>query len=100
MSFLSLIAVFLIEQLQPLHYRRVVEEPLLAWADFIQSRFDAGEYSLLHATQIKPDALPGGASCTLRRYTADIPAGAQTAQLKLSLSGNSCKVYDYALVML
>lgn len=63
-------------------------------------RFDAGEYSLLHATQIKPDALPGGASCTLRRYTADIPAGAQTAQLKLSLSGNSCKVYDYALVML
>ncbi len=44
MSFLSLIAVFLIEQLQPLHYRRVVEEPLLAWADFIQSRFDAGEY--------------------------------------------------------
>ena len=63
-------------------------------------RFDAGEYSLLHATQIKPDALPGGASCTLRRYTADIPAGAQTAQLKLSLPGNSCKVYDYALVML
>lgn len=44
MSFLSLIAVFLIEQLKPLHYRRVVEEPLFAWADFIQSRFDAGEY--------------------------------------------------------
>src|SRR5512139_3109446 len=44
MSFLSLIAVFLIEQLQPLDYRRVVEEPLQAWADFIESRFDAGEY--------------------------------------------------------
>jgi cobalamin biosynthesis protein CobD/CbiB len=44
MSFFSLIAVFLIEQLKPLHYRRVVEEPLFAWADFIQSRFDAGEY--------------------------------------------------------
>lgn len=44
MSFFSLIAVFLIEQLQPLHYRRVVEEPLVAWADYIQSRFDAGEY--------------------------------------------------------
>ena len=44
MSFLSLIAVFLIEQFQPLHYRRVVEEPLAAWADFIESRFDAGEY--------------------------------------------------------
>jgi cobalamin biosynthesis protein CobD/CbiB len=44
MSLLSLIAVFLIEQLQPLHYRRVVEEPVAAWAGFIESRFDAGEY--------------------------------------------------------
>lgn len=44
MSLLSLIAVFLIEQLQPLDYRRVVEQPLNAWADFVESRFDAGEY--------------------------------------------------------
>lgn len=44
MSLLSLIAVFLIEQLQPLHYRRVVAEPLVAWADFIESRFNAGTY--------------------------------------------------------
>lgn len=44
MSLLSLIAVFLIEQLQPLHYRRVVAEPLSAWADFIESRFNAGGY--------------------------------------------------------
>ncbi|MBP6638159.1 MAG: CobD/CbiB family protein, partial [Sulfuritalea sp.] len=44
MSLLSLIAVFLIEQLQPLNYRRVVEEPLAAWADLIESRFNAGEY--------------------------------------------------------
>ena len=44
MSLLSLIAVFLIEQLQPLNYRRVVEGPLQAWADFIESSFDAGEY--------------------------------------------------------
>ena len=44
MSLLSLIAVFLIEQLQPLNYRRVVEGPLQAWADFIEARFDAGEY--------------------------------------------------------
>jgi 8-oxo-dGTP pyrophosphatase MutT (NUDIX family) len=44
MSLLSLIAVFLIEQLQPLNYRRVVEEPLAAWAGFIESSFDAGEY--------------------------------------------------------
>lgn len=44
MSLLSLIAVFLIEQLQPLDYRRIVAEPLGAWADFIESRFNAGAY--------------------------------------------------------
>lgn len=44
MSLLSLIAVFLIEQLQPLDYRRVVAEPLGAWADLIESRFNAGAY--------------------------------------------------------
>ncbi|PKO89993.1 MAG: threonine-phosphate decarboxylase [Betaproteobacteria bacterium HGW-Betaproteobacteria-10] len=44
MSLFSLIAVFLIEQLQPLNYRRVVAEPLGAWADFIESRFNAGAY--------------------------------------------------------
>ena len=44
MSLLSLIAVFLIEQLQPLDYRRVVAEPMGAWADFIESRFNAGAY--------------------------------------------------------
>ena len=44
MSLLSLIAVFLIEQLQPLDYRRVVADPVGTWADFIESRFNAGEY--------------------------------------------------------
>ena len=44
MSLLSLIAVFLIEQLQPLDYRRRVEAPLSSWADFVESRFNAGEY--------------------------------------------------------
>jgi cobalamin biosynthesis protein CobD/CbiB len=44
MSLLSLIAVFLIEQLQPLNYRRFVAQPLGAWADFIESRFNAGVY--------------------------------------------------------
>lgn len=42
MSLLSLIAVFLIEQFQPLNYRRVVAEPLGAWGDFIESSFNAG----------------------------------------------------------
>jgi len=44
MSLLSLIAVFLIEQLKPLDYRRAVAEPLGAWADFIESRFNAGAW--------------------------------------------------------
>ncbi|MDP3540554.1 MAG: CobD/CbiB family protein [Azonexus sp.] len=44
MSLLSLIAVFLIEQLQPLNYRRAVAEPIGAWADLIESNFNAGAY--------------------------------------------------------
>ncbi len=44
MSLLSLIAVFVIEQLQPLDYRRIVADPIAAWADFIESRFNAGAY--------------------------------------------------------
>ncbi len=44
MSLISLIAVFLIEQLHPLNYRRAVVAPLSAWADFIESRFNAGAY--------------------------------------------------------
>lgn len=44
MSLLSLIAVFLIEQLQPLNYRRAIAEPLGAWADFIESSFNAGAW--------------------------------------------------------
>ena len=44
MSLLSLIAVFLIEQLQPLSYRRMVADPVSAWADFIEARFNDGDY--------------------------------------------------------
>lgn len=44
MSLLSLIAVFLIEQLQPLNYRRVVAAPLSGWANFIELHFNAGAY--------------------------------------------------------
>lgn len=42
MSLFSLIAVFLIEQFKPLDYRRLVFQPLSAWAGFIESRFNAG----------------------------------------------------------
>ncbi|TXI74023.1 MAG: CobD/CbiB family protein [Dechloromonas sp.] len=45
MSLFSLIAVFLIEQLQPLDYRRIVADPVAAWSDFIEKRFNAGRYS-------------------------------------------------------
>lgn len=42
MSLLSLIAVFFIEQFRPLDYRRVVAEPVGAWADLIEANFNAG----------------------------------------------------------
>lgn len=44
MSLLSLIAVFLLEQLKPLPYRRLVADPVWALADFVESRLNAGEY--------------------------------------------------------
>jgi len=44
MSLLSLIAVFLLEQLKPLPYRRLVADPVRALADFVESRLNAGEY--------------------------------------------------------
>ena len=44
MSLISLIAVFLIEQIRPLDYRRVVAEPIGAWADYIESRVNAGAW--------------------------------------------------------
>lgn len=44
MSLLSLIAVFLLEQLRPLPYHRMVAAPLHGLADFVESRFNAGGY--------------------------------------------------------
>lgn len=44
MSFLSLIIVFLLEQLRPLPYQRLVAAPLCSWADFVEARINAGGY--------------------------------------------------------
>lgn len=44
MSLFSLIIVFLIEQFQPLPYRRVVADPLRALADYVEAHFNAGAY--------------------------------------------------------
>ena len=44
MSFLSLIIVFLLEQLQPLSYRRFVAAPVAASADFVEARINVGSY--------------------------------------------------------
>lgn len=44
MSLFSLIAVFLLEQLQPLNYRRFVADPLAAWADFMEGQVNAGAH--------------------------------------------------------
>ena len=61
-------------------------------------KFDSGEFATLTQSSAKADKVPGGTAATLRRYSVDVPAGAQTAQLKLSLNGAACKVYDYALI--
>lgn len=44
MSLFSLIAVFLLEQLRPLPYRRLVVQPVHALADFVETRLNAGGY--------------------------------------------------------
>lgn len=44
LSLVSLIAVFLIEQVRPLDYRLVVARPVEAWADFVESHFNAGSH--------------------------------------------------------
>ena len=45
MALFSLIAVLLIEQLRPLHYRQTVYVPLTRLANYLESRFNAGEAS-------------------------------------------------------
>lgn len=60
-------------------------------------KFDSGAFTDLTQLSVKADKIPGGTAAKLRRYTVDVPTGAQTAQLKLSLS-SSCKTYDYALI--
>lgn len=44
MALFALIAVLLIEQIRPLPYRRVVQEPLNRLAGFLEGVFDAGEH--------------------------------------------------------
>lgn len=44
MSFLSLIIVFLLEQLRPLPYQKFIAAPMRALADFAESRINAGGY--------------------------------------------------------
>lgn len=61
-------------------------------------RFGAGEFVALTQHSAKADKISGGTGATLRLYSVDVPAGAQTAQLKLTLNGAACKVHDYALV--
>ncbi len=44
MSLFSLVAALLIEQLQPLDYRRFVRGPVAFWADFLEQRLNIGNY--------------------------------------------------------
>ena len=61
-------------------------------------KFGADEFATLTQISAKADKVPGGTDATLRLYSVDVPAGAQTAQLQLTLNGAACKVYDYALI--
>ena len=63
-------------------------------------RFDAGAYTTASETSSTADQLPNGTGCVLRRYTVAIPAGAQSAQLMLTLPSAGCKIYDYAMILL
>ncbi|MCK6390922.1 MAG: CobD/CbiB family protein [Azonexus sp.] len=58
MSLFSLIAVFLLEQFKPLDYRSIIGDPLSAWADFIESRFNAGTRAHGMAAWLVAVALP------------------------------------------
>ena len=61
-------------------------------------KFDSGEFTALTQSSAKADKIPGGTDATLRRYSIDVPDGAQTAQLKLTLNDNGSELYDYALI--
>lgn len=60
----------------------------------------SGSFTTLTVKSIADEVLPGGTACKLRRYAMDVPDGATTAQVRLSVSGSSCIVYDYAMVLL
>lgn len=62
-------------------------------------RFGSGEFATLTQSAQLPDAVPGGISCTLRSYSITVPENAQTVQLKIALPSASCKVYDYAMIL-
>jgi adenosylcobinamide-phosphate synthase len=44
MSFFSLLAVFILEQIQPLPYRRLIRNPIEGLAAVLSKRFNAGQY--------------------------------------------------------
>lgn len=89
MSLLSLIATFLLEQLRPLPYRQVVLEPLARLADFLESRFNAGEYR--HGILawvfgvVVPVALTGGAYFLLYRISPLLAWGLNVVVLYLTM---------------
>lgn len=60
----------------------------------------SGSFTTLFNPSISDTKLPDGTACKLREYAANAPDGAQTVQVRLSVSGSSCKIYDYALIQL
>lgn len=66
----------------------------------IALKFGESSFAVLTPSETKPDVIYGSTSCTLYRYAIELPDGAQRAQLRLTLPGSGCKIYDFALIML
>lgn len=74
MSFLSLIFVLLLEQLRPVPVQQWVIRPVRAWADFLESQLNAGEYrnGIIGwlAGALFPAVIVGVAGVLLGQYSA------------------------------
>jgi hypothetical protein len=91
MSLFSLLAVLLLEQVRPLPYDRVVNEPLTHLAGFLESRLNAGERR--HA--ISAWLIGVGGLLLVTATVSSLPGHTEPpARLVMECSG---ALYDYGL---
>ena len=61
---------------------------------------ETGDFTPLTPLRTQDETLPDGTVCKLLRYRANVPEGAQSAQVQLSVNGSSCVIYDYVMILL